>query len=101
MGQRGNPNWKPGVSGNIHGAPRKPEIELFRQALEKVEKENDKTLLTHAVERAFADNNVLIALLKKMLPDKLETIADLSESLRGDLRDKIKKFLEEVTEKKK
>jgi hypothetical protein len=76
MAERGNPNWKnpdgTGKTGNPLGRPRKPEIELFREALEKVEKEKNMTLLEYATRQAFKSENVLIALMKKMLPDKME-----------------------------
>lgn len=52
---------------------RRNEIELFRNALAQVELEKKKSLLVHAVRRAYKDNSVLIALLKKILPDKIES----------------------------
>ncbi len=56
-------------NGNRKGQPRKPEVQLFRDALVKVEKEKNTSLLEHAVKRAFVEDNVLIAVMKKMLPD--------------------------------
>ena len=73
--------WKKGQSGNPNGAVRKPEIELFRQAIAKVEKEQNKSLLEHAVKKAFESENVLIALMKKILPDLTEDKA-LREAVR-------------------
>ena len=77
MGKRGNPNWGNkesgnGKSGNPLGGPRKPEIEMFREAIAEVEAEKGTTLLKHAVEQSFKSEAVLIALLKKILPDKIE-----------------------------
>jgi len=78
--------FKPGQSGNLNGRPRVPEIELFRKALAEVEATKKTTLLNHAVERAFKDDGVLIALLKKMLPDKLETKIDYPDEVKDELR---------------
>lgn len=71
--------FKPGQSGNPHGRPPIPEIQLFREALAAVEKDQNKSLLRHAVERAFKEDAVLIALLRKMLPDKIDTGIDLKD----------------------
>jgi len=68
-------------TGNKSGRPRKPEIELFRAALEKVEQEQGTTLLEHAVKRAFTSEAVLVAVLKKILPD-LTHDKGVSEAVR-------------------
>lgn len=47
--------------------------DLF-EAIEIVEKKNNKNLLIHAVELAFKDKGVLLAILKKIVPD-LSSIA--------------------------
>lgn len=65
--------FKKGQSGNPNGRPRKPEIEQLRNALEKVEKEHDKTFLEHFVSKAFEEKEYAIALAKKILPD-LKTV---------------------------
>ena len=64
--KKGDPNI------NRKGAPRKPEIDLFRSAIEQVEKEKGLSLMVYAVRKSFESENVLIALLKKILPDKIE-----------------------------
>ncbi|MBN2457295.1 MAG: hypothetical protein JXB29_12295 [Sedimentisphaerales bacterium] len=58
-----------GNPGNPKGRPKKPEIDALRVALKKAAEKYDKTLLDHAIERAYTDNNVLIAILRKLLPD--------------------------------
>ena len=56
-------------NGNRLGPPRKPEIDQLREALEQAQKKNKKSLLQHAVSRAYEDDGVLCAILKKILPD--------------------------------
>ena len=48
--------------------------EMFRKALLTVEKDLKVSLLEHAVREAYVDNNVLVALLKKLLPDMSEEV---------------------------
>jgi len=66
----GNPNWRKGISGNPKGRPTNAEIDLLRQAIEKGAKKYGKTIFEHAVERAFQSDTVLVALLKKFIPDR-------------------------------
>lgn len=65
-----NPNWKKGISGNPGGRPRNSEIEELRKAMKTVQKKHDRTLLEEFVERAYKDNMVLVALMRKLLPDQ-------------------------------
>jgi len=71
---RGNPNWLRGNSGNPKGRPKKAEIDKLRKALEYGEQKFGKDIFYHAIERAFKNDQVLIALLKKLVPDKLEGV---------------------------
>jgi len=61
--------WKKGQSGNPKGRPRKPEIEELRYAIKTVEKEKGSPLLIHLVRRAYRSDPVLIALIRKIVPD--------------------------------
>jgi len=54
---------------NPNGRPKKPEIEALRKAIKAAEKGKDKTLLQHFVETAYEDKTVLVALMRKLLPD--------------------------------
>jgi hypothetical protein len=68
----GNPNWKPGQSGNPNGRPRVPEIEELREAIRIARKRHgNKSILVHFVEKAYTNDQVLIALAKKLIPDKI------------------------------
>ena len=70
-GRRGNPNWKKGVSGNPKGRPKKglTEGDMLLAAIDKMEKFKRLSILEHLVDRAYENDAVLIALLKKLVPD--------------------------------
>lgn len=63
------------------GRPKKPEIEELRKAIKVVEKQKDKKLLQHFIERAYKNDAVLIALIKKLIPDKTQADLDLSGNI--------------------
>lgn len=67
--------FKPGNCANPNGAPRKPEIELVRQAMLETERERKKSLWKHLVEKCYEDNAVLIAVAKKFMPDMTEDVS--------------------------
>lgn len=88
--------WVKGQTGNPNGRPRRPEIQLFREALARVEKEKGVSLLVHAVRQAYKDTPVLISLLRKMLPDliqsegeenPIERISDVADRLNSEDKD--------------
>lgn len=69
--------WKKGQSGNPKGRVKKPEIEELRKAIKTVEKQKKKKLLQHFIERAFKNDAVLVATIKKLVADKTQTDVDL------------------------
>ena len=61
--------WQKGESGNPRGRPKNPEAEELRQALRQARKKHgNRGLVYHFVDRAYVNDNVLIALMKQVLP---------------------------------
>jgi len=82
--RRPDGKWLPGSSPNPSGAPvlGTNRLELLLTAVRKVESRKNKTLLEYFVSRAFDDDGVLIALIRKLHPDlaaiQLSTLEDNS-----------------------
>jgi hypothetical protein len=52
------------------GRPKKPEIEELRNAIKLVQKQPGRQpLLVHFVEQAYENKEVLVVLLRKLIPD--------------------------------
>jgi len=59
-----------GTSGNLSGRPiGTGYIKILEEAIEKIEKNHDKTILERFVERAYYSDRVMIALMDKLIPD--------------------------------
>lgn len=84
-------DWK----GNPKGRPKSPEIEELRQAIEKARKAKDKSILEHFVERAYKNDQVLVALIKKLIADKHHT------ELGGELAVALEPLIIRIDEGKK
>jgi wyosine [tRNA(Phe)-imidazoG37] synthetase (radical SAM superfamily) len=72
--------WQKGQSGNPSGRPRGLKSKYSREleaAIENVEKSKDQKLLVRAVEMAYEDSRMMIAILKKILPDTRYVEADV------------------------
>jgi len=75
-GQSGNPAGKP------KGCVSSFTLAELRKAIERVEKQDKKDkLLEHFVRRAWEDDRVLIALIKKLIPDKQHIEMPVNEYL--------------------
>ena len=63
--------WKKGQSGNPKGRPPKGEafMDKLQEAIKNVETKKGKKIMEHMVERAFDNDQVLVALTKKLVPD--------------------------------
>lgn len=63
---------------NPTGRPKNPEMAEFRKALANVQAEKDRLpIFEHFIREAYNDHTVLIALLRKMLPDLKQIEADI------------------------
>ncbi len=73
--------WVKGQSGNPKGRPKRPELEELRKALDEAKKKHgNKSLLEHFAERAYENDAVLIALAKKVIPDKVSAELDVEDN---------------------
>ena len=62
--------FQKGQSGNPKGRPKKPVLEKLEAALKKEGKNQGITFFQHVASRAFQDDGMAVAVLKKILPDK-------------------------------
>lgn len=76
---------KKGEVRNPNGRPRVPEIELFRKAREQVEAEKKIPLFIHALRRAYESDKVLIAIIKRILPESIDLPEDTKSLLEQEL----------------
>lgn len=69
---------------------------ILKDCLLQAAAERGKHLIQHAVERAYEDDVVLIALIKKIVPDKLEIEGgfSLSKEDRADISSRLIKMAE-------
>ena len=72
-GQSGNPTGK--------NAGCKPYLELIKE-LAATKKSKGKSLIKHAIERAYTNDKVLVAVLKKIIPDKVQSDLDVGLSFK-------------------
>ncbi len=89
----GNPNWKPGQSGNPAGRPIDPERRAAQEMLKAASPELMETAIRLAVghkpEEGKAippDTFVLVNLIKKILPDSLNLDVTLPVALVMNLK---------------
>ncbi len=61
--------FQKGQSGNIQGRPKNAAMDDYNVALKTVEDEEKMSLLEKFIRAAYKDNTVLIAAVKKLLPD--------------------------------
>lgn len=78
---RGKPFVK-GQSGNPAGRPKGTmQRTIMFKALEKVEKAQGLTIFEHAWKMAYTDTKVLVAMLKKIVPDMAYIEGDAGQTL--------------------
>jgi hypothetical protein len=85
VGRTAKGQFAKGVSGNPSGGALSQWRSELEDAINTVQKRKRKKLMVHAVEQSYKDNKVLIAILKKILPDlKIEEVdLNASESLNS------------------
>jgi hypothetical protein len=76
--------FKKGKSGNPNGRPKgSGAIKELNEIIKTVEKRKQKKLFTHFVNRAYQEDKVLVALMKKLVPD-LRSVDIQGGGLDGD-----------------
>jgi hypothetical protein len=75
-----------GYPGKPKGARSAFSLEVLQEAIRKVEKEEKKSLFEHFVRQAFKDNNILIAVMRKFIPDRKQTDLEPGDDLKDFLR---------------
>jgi hypothetical protein len=75
-----------GNPGKPKGAKSVFTIEILQEAVRTVEKEKRKSLFEHFVRQAFKDKQVLVALMKKFIPDRKQTEIEPGEGLQDFMR---------------
>jgi len=91
--------YKPGESGNPKGRPKgsknRYSIAELWHAIERVEsKKGVKRLLDHFIGRAYKNDQVLIAVMKKLLPD-LKSIDGLIATIESSMSEELAKSIQE------
>lgn len=88
---KNNTSFKKGQVANPNGRPKNPEMDELRLAIKAVEKRKGQKLLEHFVERAYSNNMVLVALMKKLIADQTASKidGDLGLEVKGPLVVKI------------
>ena len=78
MKRVGNPNWVKGQSANPKGRAKGSYAihTQLEKAISKVEKDKQIKVYEHFVERALKNDTVLVALLRKLVPDRHFTEGD-------------------------
>ena len=101
-----NNGFKKGQSGNPNGRPRKPEIEILRKALQSAKELKGRHLIEEAVLQAYTNPTIMVAILKKLLPDKIKgegfdtkNYTQIFERYTpGDLRELVEAFRSRVSQ---
>ncbi len=90
-GAKGNPNGRPPGTGYI---------KLLEEAISEVEKEKQKSFFKRVIERAYISDSVLVAVLKKFIPDRQYTqIQEVEDMDIAKAKESFKKKLDHITQR--
>jgi len=88
----------PGHTANRNGRPKgsknKYSIKELMDAIKEVELETGESLLKVFVMKGYADKTVMIALMKKLLPD-LKSIEGVMANFEASMEDEVAKSIQE------
>lgn len=91
--------FMPGSHSNPMGRPPLGDtrLEKLLQAVARIESKRNINLLDHFIERGFDNDGVLIAVMKKLIPDlkSIDISASYSASMSDELAASIQKKLQE------
>ena len=81
-GKSGNPNGRP------KGGKNRFSLEAFKDAIEVIELERRSSFFEHIIDRAYENDKVLVAVLKKLVPDQMHQTVSLfpAELLEDELQ---------------
>lgn len=84
-GRDKNGRFNSGNTGKPKGSKNKLTLAL-QKAIEQVEKDKKKTLFKHFIERAFKSDAVLVATIKKLIADKIQSEVDLGGEVNVNIK---------------
>lgn len=87
---KGDPNI------NRNGRPVNPEIKMLREALDKEGLKRGVLFWEKVAEKAFTDNNIMISVLKKFIPDT--TFMSVEGDTKGPTQIVIVRSKEEIAD---
>lgn len=85
---------KKGAVLNPKGRPLLPEVVLLRKAVKAASMAKKKDFYRHVVERAFVNDAVLIALMKKFVPD-LKSYQGIITTFEASMDDELAKTIQQ------
>jgi hypothetical protein len=91
--------FKKGQSGNTKGRPKKglAAMDDLTRAIARCEKKEERLpLMEHYVDRAYNNDGLLIALMKKILPDLKQT--EIDATISADVNLRLKKLPDSLME---
>ena len=85
--------FQKGKIANPNGRPKNAEAEELRVALKKAHTKRGLSILEHFVERAYKNDKVLVAVMKKLIADK--SYIDAETKTEGKIEIIIKDYKDE------